>query len=131
MGQDATATLSEIEAARQRLERDVDVLEERVGRRLREQAIATGRAAAVVGVGVVVVGGGARRRLRRRAERRRARMQAEALADVLEARHGDRRDGDGRTPTPGEFGSSLALLAAIVALVATIVQVVGRTSRRR
>lgn len=88
MGHDATTTLSEIEAARQRLQRDIDLLEQRfrAGSDLRRQAIALGSAAAAAGVGLLVVVAVAGRRLRRRAEHRLAREQAHALADVLQAR---------------------------------------------
>lgn len=135
MGQDATATLSEIEAARQRLQRDVDVLEERLrpGSDLREQAIMMGGATAAAGLGLIVVGGVTRRRLRRRAERRHARVQADAVADVLEARGlAPLRPGPPeRVATPAEATSTVALLVALVALVASIARFAARRSNRR
>lgn len=87
MGHDATTTLSEIEAARQRLQRDVDVLEARLrdgdvrGRLIRLGAVTT-----AAGLGLFVLTAVTRRRLRWRAERRRDRRQAAALAEALEAR---------------------------------------------
>lgn len=135
MGQDATATLSEIEAARQRLQRDVDVLDERLrpGSDLRAQAITMGGVAAAAGVGLVVVAGVTRRRLRGRAERRHARVQADAVADVLEARGlALPTPGSGaRVATPAEATSTVAVLAALAALVASIVQFPARRSNRR
>lgn len=134
MGQDATATLSEIEAARQRLQHDVDVLEERLrpGSDLREQAMAMGGVAAAAGVGLLVATGVTRRRLRRRAEQRHARLQADAVADVLEARGliPVGAQGDERIATPAVASSTLALLAAMAALVASIVQYVARRPDR-
>lgn len=84
MGHDATATLSEIEAARQRLQHDIDLLEHRTRRDLRQELVVMGSIAAASGVGVILAVVLARRGLHRRAEHRRAQRQAAVLADVLE-----------------------------------------------
>lgn len=135
MGQDATATLSEIEAARQRLQHDVDVLEARLrpGSDLREQAMAMGGVAAAAGVGLLVAAGVTRRRLRRRAAQRHARLQADAVADVLEARGlmPLRTPGDERIATPAPASSTLALSAALAALAALGASIVRYVARRQ
>ena len=127
MGQDATATLSEIEAARQRLERDVDVLEERVRPDdLAERAQKIGAAAAAGSLGLLVIGGVARHRLRQRSEEHHARVQAEALASALDETRASRRPRRPEDVSPEEATSTVALLAALAALAATILQVLGR-----
>lgn len=132
MGQDATATLSEIEAARQRLERDLGVFETRLGNGLREQARRTAGVAAATGAGLLLVTGVVRRRLHRRTEHRRARVQAEALADVLgnRGRVSAHRGQEGLT-TSAEDQASVALLVSLAALVATLVQFATRRRRAR
>lgn len=132
MGQDATATLSEIEAARQRLQRDIDVLEQRLrpGSDLRHQAIMVGGAATAAGAGLLVIGGAARRRLRRRAEHRHARVQAEALADVLAARDLAPFGRDDLGASRAGTTSTVALVAALMALAVSIAQFVARRADR-
>lgn len=131
MGQDATATLSEIEAARRRLQRDVDVLDERVQPDdLRERARKMAAVAATGGLGLVVLAAVARRRLRHRAEHRHARVQAEALADALDdVRSRGRQPGE--EPAPEEITSAIALVASLAALAATLLQAIGRRAARR
>ena len=130
MGQDATATLSEIEAARQRLEKDIDELDRRARPEhdLPEQARRLGVAAAAVGVGLAVVTGLTRRRWRVHREHRHARLQAEALADVLEQRRlvGRALLGGDQDDLVRDARSGLAMLAAATALGALLGRSVGR-----
>lgn len=88
MGQNATETLSEIEASRQRLQSDIDVLQQRLpsGDDLAEQMKTVGALAAAAGVGLIVVYVLTKRSISRRSRYRDARRQADALADVLEER---------------------------------------------
>ena len=133
MGQDATATLSEIEAARQRLQRDIDELDRRARPEhdLPEQAQRAAIAAGAGVVGLVAVYGLTRRGLRSRREHRRARLQAEALADVLEARRRDRRPTlDAVLPDERESRDAVggaALLAAAAVLGAVMARALGRS----
>lgn len=136
MGQDATATLSEIEAARQRLQHDVDLLEERVHPDdLRARARQVGIIAAASGLGVVVVTGLVRRRLHHRAEEHHARVQAQALATALDEVRRERdtpeRASRPDEPSPEEVTSVVTLLAALAALAATVIQVIGRRTAGR
>ena len=132
MGQDATATLSEIEAARQRLERDVVVLEDRLGTSLRDQARRTAGIVAVTGVGLLAATGLARRSLHRRAEHRRARLHAEAVAEALRGRtSGPTRHGRADADPSAEDQASMALLVSLAALTASVVQFVARRRRAR
>ena len=130
MGQDATATLSEIEAARQRLEQDIDELDRRARPEhdLPEQARRVGVAAAAAGVGLAMVVGLTRRRWRVHREHRHARLQAEALADVLQERRLA-----GRAVVVGDEDDLLrdarggaAMLVAAAALGALVARGVGR-----
>lgn len=130
MGQDATATLSEIEAARQRLQRDVDELDRRARPEhdLQEQAQRLGLAAVAAGTGVAAVVALARWRLHARQQHRHARHHAELVADVLEER--------GLTPGAVVLGgdedlhreaaSGAAMLAAAAAMGAVLARRVGR-----
>ena len=133
MGQDATATLSEIEAARQRLQRDIDELDRRARPEhdLPEQAQRVAIAAGAGVVGLVAVWGLTRRGLRSRREHRHARLQAEALADVLEARDRDRRPTlDAVLPDDPEArdaAGGAVLLAGAALLGAVVARVVGRS----
>ena len=132
MGQDATETLSEIEAARQRLERDVVVLEDRLGNGLRDQARRTAGVVAVTGAGLLVATGLVRRRLHRRTEHRRAHIQAEAVADVLRARdRGSTRHAREIADASVEDQASMALLVSLAALAASVAQFATRRRRAR
>lgn len=88
MGQDATETLSEIEASRQRVQQDIDLLTSRLpdGDQLAEQAKIVGGVAAAAGVGLAVLYMTSKRSLAKRRRHREATRQAEALADVLAER---------------------------------------------
>ncbi len=126
MGQDATATLSEIEAARQRLEQDIDELDRRARPEhdLPEQAQRLAVAAAAGGVSLAVVVGLVRRRLRVRREQRHMREHADVLAEVLQQRRLVRRpfagsdDDLSHDATVGAV--SLAAAAGVGALLARL-----------
>lgn len=129
MGQDATATLSEIEAARHRLEQDIDELDRRARPEhdLPEQAQRLAVAAGAGGVGLALAVGLVRRRLRARREHRHVHLQAEALADILEQR---RLVGGGVAGLDGDLSrdarTGAVMLAAATALGALVARVVSR-----
>ena len=133
MGQDATATLSEIEAARQRLERDIDELDRRARPEhdLPEQAQRLGIAAATAGAGIAVLVGITRWRLHARRQHRHARRQAELLADVLE----ERGMGSGRwtrsTPGPEDLSREAASGAVVLIAAASSGAAIAHLVRRR
>lgn len=122
MGQNATETMSEIEATRQRLQRDLEILESRLPDRddLAEQAKAVGGAVAGAGVAVTVLYLLAKRKMEKRSRYRDARLQAEALEKVL-------RKDDLIATTPGaaarksnRSGNVVAVIAALAALASAI-----------
>jgi hypothetical protein len=124
VGETVDQTLNEIAATRAALERDIDELFGRLPEpaALAAQAKAYGAAAAgaAVVVGLVVVR--ARRGAQERARRTEARINAQELARAF-APQPPRDDPD------DSRGGTLALLVAVAALVATVVQAVA--GRRR
>ena len=131
MGQDTTATLSEIEAARQRLQRDVDELDRRARPEhdLPEQARRLGVAAIAAGTGFALLVAITRRRLHVRHQHRHARHQAELVADVLQERGltaprsvllGDQQD------LAREARDGAVVLAAAAGIGAVVARLAGR-----
>lgn len=138
MGQNPTETLSEIEAARQRLQQDIDVLEQRLppADELMEQMKIVGAVAAAALVGGIALYGTAKRSAEQRRLRKEAERQADALADVLAERRlavepdvvaPDRQVIEVRTAGGGGDATGIvALVAALTALAVTIAQFVSR-----
>lgn len=129
MGQDATATLSEIEAARQRLEQDIDELDRRARPEhdLPEQAQRVAAGAIAAGVGLTVLVAVTRRRLHARQEHRHVRLQAEALADVLEERRLAARPRLADDDLLADARGGAALLVGAAAIGALVARLVGRS----
>ena len=139
MGQDATATLSEIEAARQRLEKDVDELDRRARPEhdLPEQARRVGVATIAAGSGVALLVAIVRWRLHVRSQHRHARHVAETVADVLQERGGTavraRPLGDPADLSQGdpadlsqEARNGAVMLAAAAAMGGLVARLAGR-----
>ncbi|MDX1622240.1 MAG: hypothetical protein R3320_14680 [Nitriliruptorales bacterium] len=134
MGENATETLSEIEASRQRLQQDIDLLQARLpqGDDLTQQAKVAGGVAAAATVGLVLAYIGSKRALKNRRRHKEAQRQADALVDVLAER--DVQLGSRVVEQPviefptrsDDTVSIAALAAALTALVMTIVQFVSR-----
>ena len=126
MGTDATTTLNEIAATRQRLASDLDELERRVrpDGDLAEQARRLGAAIAAAVMGLLVLVGLSRRGVRRRREHHHAQVQAEALVDLLEQRGWSSTTHPGRQPEQDR--ATTALVLAVAALAATVVNLLGR-----
>lgn len=133
MGQNATETLSEIEASRQRLQNDLDVLQQRLpeGDDLIQQAKVVGGAAAAAGVGLIVLYAVTKRSLAERRRHKDAVRQADALAEVLGERqilaeHEIRERPVVEIEPRSNGTSTAALLAALAALAMTVVQFLSR-----
>ena len=90
MGDNAAETLKEIEASRQRLQHDIDVLSARLpsGHDLETQLRQSALVAAASSVGVIVLYLTVRRLFRSRRRRRDAKRQAELISEVLADRTG-------------------------------------------
>lgn len=134
MDQTAAETLSEIEAAKAALARDLDELESRLPPRevLGRQAALAGGAVVAAGAGLVtlvgILGRRAEHRRRERAKREEARINAEELArafgglpDPVEATV-EHRTVSSRT-------GPVALLVALVALAVALVRLLGERDR--
>lgn len=118
MGETPAETLTEIEAARARLQTDLDALEARLPERdeLVEQAKLVGGAAAGGTLVLTALGIAAARANRRRKHRKHARFQAEALADVLT----DGRPVSAHVEHTSSKTGPIALLTSLAALAVAV-----------
>lgn len=118
MGQDAATTLTEIEATRAQLERDVDALFERLpepavmAAKAKTYGAAAGGAAVTVGLATL----SARKRSARKARRREARINAEELARAFSPTPPPEPSSGGRGGLLLALGAVLGAVGAVVAM---------------
>ena len=120
MGDNPAQTLSEIEASRQRLESDIDVLAARLPQKdvLVDQAKLYGGAAAGAGVGLIALVVAMKKRSATKDRQRQARATAEALAEIMDVipveAHARVEHASSRT-------GPIALVAALVGIALAVV----------
>ena len=120
MGDNPAQTLSEIEASRQRLESDIDVLAARLPQKdvLVDQAKLYGGAAAGAGVGLIALVVAMKKRSATKDRQRQARETAEALAEIMDVipveAHARVEHASSRT-------GPVALVAALVGIALAVV----------
>ncbi|MBW3620033.1 MAG: hypothetical protein KY461_07300 [Actinobacteria bacterium] len=120
MGDNPAQTLSEIEASRQRLESDIDVLAARLPQKdvLADQAKLYGGAAAGAGVGLIALVVAMKKRSATKDRQRQARETAEALAEIMDVipveAHARVEHASSRT-------GPVALVAALVGIALAVV----------
>ncbi|MDX1657372.1 MAG: hypothetical protein R3343_00990 [Nitriliruptorales bacterium] len=135
MGENPTETLSEIEASRQRLQQDIDLLAARLPEadELERRAKIAGAIAAAAGIGLTVAYVSSKRALENRRRHKEAERQAEALADVLAERRFLVQEGptaDVTVELDDDARQTLTLAALAAAVTAMVVAVARAVSRR-